>query len=662
MLLENIVISNFRQFKKMVEIDFSIKENRNVIVINGQNGSGKTSLAQAFRWVLYGETDFSDKNVLNRRIASEKLVGETETVAVSLTLKHKNIRYSVKRKQIYKKESQSTIKGLPSELCVSFPVNGNEKFLSPNDSLIKIRQILPNELASYFFFDGEKIDKLSKEIHKGKSNEFRNAVRGLLGLNALLVAVEHLKPNVKGSVIGHYNSSYDYGSDGEFEEILKNLESLNEKEIQYSTLLESLDSDIDLLDEGIKDLENRLKDNVDGKRLQEKKERLSSSNQEINERIKQEISSLSKTFGENYFNYFGLPLIEKALTILSSNDIKDLGIPYIHAETIKYLLKRNECICGTKIDTGDKLFLHLNELFKYIPPQSIGTQINAFKRESEIRIQNHINLYIDSADHLCRIREDQSSYDKNTDDIHEISEVLKSTEETASLERSLLTYEKDRSEKRTERDQLISDNAINELALKNAEKKKSELATSSKKNLKIETHRSYAYYIYGILKDLYTSKEIETLAKLESYINQIFKQIYRGGLSISIDKNYNIEVKTDDVDTFNSGIETSTAQSISVIFSFIAGVIQMARESAESRDSELIESEAYPLVMDAPLSAFDTERIKTVCDTLPNIAEQVILFIKDTDGIIANDHLSERIITTYSITKISEVESVVEQI
>lgn len=74
-------------------------------------------------------------------------------------------------------------------------------------------------------------------------------------------------------------------------------------------------------------------------------------------------------------------------------------------------------------------------------------------------------------------------------------------------------------------------------------------------------------------------------------------------------------------------METSTAQSISVIFAFIAGIIKMARENKNTTSEELrmLESEPYPLVMDAPLSAFDKKRIASVCKALPDVAEQVII-------------------------------------
>src|SRR5690606_3603421 len=148
--------------------------------------------------------------------------------------------------------------------------------------------------------------------------------------------------------------------------------------------------------------------------------------------------------------------------------------------------------------------------------------------------------------------------------------------------------------------------------------------------------------------------------KLEQYINEIFKNIYEGGLSISVDEKYNIQVFVDDESNFNNDIETSTAQSISVIFAFISGIIKMAREISKERDNDnkLLDSEPYPLVMDEPLSAFDRTRIKTVCDVLPNIAEQVIIFIKDTDGELAEEYMGLKVGKRYLFNKIDELHTI----
>ena len=144
---------------------------------------------------------------------------------------------------------------------------------------------------------------------------------------------------------------------------------------------------------------------------------------------------------------------------------------------------------------------------------------------------------------------------------------------------------------------------------------------------------------------------------MQTTINDIFKQIYEGGLYLTIDEKYHISVYATD---YEGDVETSTAQSISVIFAFITGIIKMARDNrnATDEDAQLLSSEPYPLVMDAPLSAFDKRRIQTICKALPETAEQVIIFIKDTDGELAEDYMGERIGSRHQFEKRNEFETV----
>ena len=188
------------------------------------------------------------------------------------------------------------------------------------------------------------------------------------------------------------------------------------------------------------------------------------------------------------------------------------------------------------------------------------------------------------------------------------------------------------------------------------ETERKELTLKDESNRKIEVYKAYAEYMYNNLSKLYTEKETETRVKLEQYVNEIFKSIYNGGLSLSIDEKYNIQIIVNDFKGYNEDVETSTAQSISVIFAFIAGVIKMARENRNS-DNKMLDYEPYTLVMDAPLSAFDKTRIKTVCDALPKVDEQVIIFIKDTDGDIAEEHMGSKVGKRYSFDKINEFET-----
>ena len=117
-----------------------------------------------------------------------------------------------------------------------------------------------------------------------------------------------------------------------------------------------------------------------------------------------------------------------------------------------------------------------------------------------------------------------------------------------------------------------------------------------------------------------------------------------------------VDIIVNEFEGINEDVETSTAQSISVIFAFIAGVIKMARQS-QNPENEMLVSEPYPLVMDAPLSAFDKTRIRTVCDALPKVAEQVIIFIKDTDGELAETYMGDKVGSRFEFDKKNEFET-----
>lgn len=96
MRLQSIELTNFRQFKDE-KIQFAIDKNQNVTLIMGDNGSGKTSLAQAFFWCFYGTNSFQDKILLNRLVANNMIPNQKEMVCVRVYLEHKQEEYCVVR-------------------------------------------------------------------------------------------------------------------------------------------------------------------------------------------------------------------------------------------------------------------------------------------------------------------------------------------------------------------------------------------------------------------------------------------------------------------------------------------------------------------------------------------------------------------------------------
>ena len=170
MLLQSIELQNFRQFINE-KIDFSTDPERNVTLIIGENGTGKTTFAQAFFWCLYGETDFTDKIMLNRVLAEQMTPDQKITVKVVLRLTHGSATYEIVRTQEYKKSYSNKVTGANTVLNIAVKsADGNTRYLKQLECEAEIKKILPKELSNYFFFDGERIEKMSKEIASGRKS------------------------------------------------------------------------------------------------------------------------------------------------------------------------------------------------------------------------------------------------------------------------------------------------------------------------------------------------------------------------------------------------------------------------------------------------------------------------------------------------------------
>ena len=143
MLLESIKLENFRQFVNE-QIDFSTDPNQNVTLIIGENGTGKTTFAQAFFWCLYGETSFTDKILLNRNVCERMTPDQKEIVKVTIKLIHGSAHYEIIRTQEYKKSysNKMVASNTTLNICVKL-ADGNTRYLKPLECETEIKKILP---------------------------------------------------------------------------------------------------------------------------------------------------------------------------------------------------------------------------------------------------------------------------------------------------------------------------------------------------------------------------------------------------------------------------------------------------------------------------------------------------------------------------------------
>lgn len=656
MLLKKLTLTNFRPFKGRHEMIFSTDKEKNITLVMAENGAGKTTLAQAFQWVLYSKTDgFKNKSLLNSVVEKEMPINSQEDVIAELELEHNDIDYTIIRKQVYRKDMNGDLKSdNPTVEIYTKNKNGVTEINNPIKSISTISNILPESLSKYFFFDGERIEKMAGEITSGKSEEFKDAVQNILGLKALTKAIEHLNPQSKNSVIGKYIAQMDASGGHEIQELRNTIYDSEEKIEKNKNRIESINDEMEYYSSEIEKTKNEISQYAEVEKMQNELNRLNAELDNEKKYKAKTISTLMGNFSKNTHNYFLRKPIKDALFELKDTGNIDKGIPYIRSETIKYLLERKKCICGADLsDPSSDAVLNLNELFKYIPPRSLGSSISQFKTQSINRIKSS-ELYFDNIE--GQIGAIRISSNKIEELEHEIGEIDKnilnsSNVKVTDLKIRQTDMEKTLNDLRNELTNLTANNINLDEKKKEAESEISRLQMKVEKNNLLDQELKYAKAAYNIFKETYDFQENQTRDDLEDQINSLFKQIYAGGMTISIDEKYRIKTYVNELEENSSNIDSNTAKSYSIIFAFIVGVINLAKKKVNDKsDNSTIITDEYPLVMDAPLSSFDQKRIKNICSVIPNIARQVIIFIKDSDGNIAKKEMNEKIGIEYEVS------------
>lgn len=225
MLIKQITLSNFRQYKEKQLVEFSCDKEKNVTVILGDNTSGKTTLIQAFNWCLYGSTSFKTRELINSESLQEMGPYSQNEVSVEVELQHEERLYVIRRTQtVTKNEPDRAPTFARPILKVEYQeTNGEMQEVPSVEAQNTVNKILPEALSSYFFFDGEHIADINN-----KGNVV-SAVRGLMGLETISEAVDHFDPKKANSVISKLHKELDVGQDEKNLQLKANLYTAKEK-------------------------------------------------------------------------------------------------------------------------------------------------------------------------------------------------------------------------------------------------------------------------------------------------------------------------------------------------------------------------------------------------------------------------------------------------
>lgn len=656
MLIKQITLSNFRQYKEKQVVEFSCDKEKNVTVILGDNTSGKTTLIQAFNWCLYGLTSFKTRELINSESLQEMGLYSTNEVSVEVELQHEERLYVIRRTQtVTKNEPNRAPTFARPTLKVEYQeANGEMQEVPSVEAQNTVDKILPEALSGYFFFDGEHIADINN-----KGNVV-SAVRGLMGLETISEAVDHFDPKKANSVISKLHKELDIGQDQKDAQLKASLSTAKEKLQSLEQRKTQVENEINYFEDRKKELDAKILANAATKARQEEKIRIErdlnylQSNQETVER------QIVRDFTKDSYKFFAKSLYAKVYKVITDAKQDGEGIPKMHSDSIEFILKRGKCICGADLTLNQGAVNNIRYEQSLLPPQHIGTEIREFKRDcqrSETEVEDYAKVI--KSDYI-RIRENANQIDDKKSQLTELSRLLQGNVDVGKFERDNVENEKQLKEKRMLLVNISSSIGEVKNQIQSLDSTINGLQVATEKNKKINSYIAYATKIYEWFKQSYDKSEKEVKEDLYTSINDLFSQMYHGQRTVEIDDNYHITLKVDN----GKGIfvnDTSPGLDTVKNFAFIAGIVDLARKKTQTKGNELegiqYSSEPYPIVMDAPFSNADDKHIANISKVLPQVAEQVILVVMNKDWEYAQSNMNDKVGMLYQIEKHSEIKS-----
>ena len=668
MYITKISVENFQSYYKKNTLP--LEKNLNLLL--GTIGAGKSKLFNAFFWNFYSEIYKTDSgwnsvdssnflSVFNKLSLKETAENETLTAKVELYLNSDTefvVSHSIDIKKTNDNDFNSELNWefLNEELLISFDnTEGNriniDNFHEAGEYINN--KLLPKDISKYIWFQGETLNELI-DISNGKT--FKDAINFISYIGYYdnnISIVESVIDKVERTL--RRERKKDTSNEKEFNRLTSMIEELERKIPIQKESLDNYTKELQNVEKVIEEIGKRLDDINEYTGLKNKKEKLETERRFIFDEIEKFEKNRSNQFAKHWILLGSKDVLNAGYNKLHSyqkwyQKIKNenpTGLPYDIPDPkyLKEMLDKKKCfICGEEFEEDSDAYINIEKRYKL----STGEfEESKQKSRDQLEIYNKVvdtlsnkSAIIAKSDDVKSDIIDNMSYNSKLNNrksdvieaIRKINEEITQLQQkhgnkmidNFSLEKNKYSYNIDERDSLKDKIKRVNDNI--RILAHNLKTKKAELndiPTKSKREYKEESILKYLYKLKDVFLETKENEFEKLISTIEEKANEILSKITAANNVINgrilIDRDSYL-IKLVDLDDFNGNRDVNTGHIVLMKMCIINAMVLISNE---------YKNKSYPFISDAPTSDLDDGTTKLYYQILDKEFEQSIIMSKD---------------------------------
>lgn len=636
MKLIELTMVNFRQFFGEQTLEFAHSDAaRNITLIHGYNGSGKTALLNAFVWGLYGRTT-PDLEAPDR-LANEKALGDAGDntpvqVKVRLRFRARGEIYIAERTATARRKDGGEVEQTESTLTLRrIASSGESETLEGAQN--RVDRLLPPDLYPFFFFNGERVEELASP------QAYDRVEQGIKTLLNVLI-FERGTRDLRKKVYGDLGKELQRYGDSEAQQAIEEGNRLREREAEIMERRDILQKNEAELVTEVELIEARQREVAAIAGLVAERDRATRSRSEVEVRIQELRLDAARRLSKDGYLAFAEPVFARTADLVSAARQRGDLPAKVKPQFVDDLLESRECVCGRGIEDGSP---EHGRLLKWRSNTGLAELEEAISQTHGNlgMLRNRRSTFFEEIGRVQAAMSDAMAAKRRLgDEIDQLNAKIGdpgTSYDAAELEQKRGALGKRLEDVRFELRTMKRDLETLGEELRALEQRIEKLKLHDEKAKLVQHQMHVVGRIADALEQIYMIQKQDVREELARSVEEIWNDAAVKDYRASVSDDFRLELFKTVAGTLQPVHGASTGEKQVLSLSFVGSLVRKARKNEERNEEEeklggrdLLTGGEYPLVMDSPFGSLEDDYRRKVAEWIPKLAAQLVVMVSKT--------------------------------